>query len=96
MTGRWFSPGTPVFSTNKTDRHDMTEILLKVVLSTIKPTNQSLTFVTMVNFPHNPVITVFYNLRFLFFFKIAGIITLPFDVIKTHRQIELGDVITGN
>ena len=26
-------------STNKTDRHDMTEILLKVALNTIKPTN---------------------------------------------------------
>jgi hypothetical protein len=25
--GRWFSPGTPVSSTNKTDRHDITEIL---------------------------------------------------------------------
>jgi hypothetical protein len=31
----WFSPGTLVFSTNKTDGHDMTEILLKVALSTI-------------------------------------------------------------
>ena len=29
-TGRWFSPGTPIASTNKTDRHDITEILLKV------------------------------------------------------------------
>ena len=28
----WFSPGTPVFSTNKTDCHDITEILLKVEL----------------------------------------------------------------
>jgi len=36
-TGRWFSSGTPVSSTNKTDRHDITEILLKVALSTIKP-----------------------------------------------------------
>ena len=36
MTGRWFSPGPPVFSTNKTDRHDITEILLKVALNTIK------------------------------------------------------------
>jgi hypothetical protein len=34
-TGRWFSPGTPVSSTNKTDRHDIAEILLKVALSTI-------------------------------------------------------------
>jgi hypothetical protein len=33
--GRWFSPSTPVSSTNKTDRHDITEILLKVALNTI-------------------------------------------------------------
>ena len=32
---RWFSPGTLVSSTNKTDRHDRTEILLKVALNTI-------------------------------------------------------------
>ena len=32
----WFSLGFPVFSTNKTDRHDITKILLKVVfLNTI-------------------------------------------------------------
>ena len=31
------SPGTPVSSTNKTDRHDINEILLKVALNTIKP-----------------------------------------------------------
>jgi hypothetical protein len=30
-----FSPDTPVFSTNKTDSHDITEIFLKVALSTI-------------------------------------------------------------
>ena len=34
-TGRWFSPSTPVFSTNKTDRHDIAEILVKVALNTI-------------------------------------------------------------
>jgi hypothetical protein len=34
---QWFSPGP---STNKTDRHDISEILLKVALNTIKPTNQ--------------------------------------------------------
>ena len=32
---RWLSPGTPVSSTNKIDRHDITEILLKVALNTI-------------------------------------------------------------
>jgi hypothetical protein len=31
----WFTPGTPLSSTNKTDRHDITEILLKVTLNTI-------------------------------------------------------------
>jgi hypothetical protein len=30
--GRWFSPGTPAFSTSKTCRHDIAEILLKVAL----------------------------------------------------------------
>jgi hypothetical protein len=39
VTGRWFSLGPPVSSTNKTDRHDITEILLKVALNTIKQTN---------------------------------------------------------
>ena len=35
---RWFSPGTPISSTtNKTDRKDITEILLKVALNTITP-----------------------------------------------------------
>ena len=33
--GRWFSPSTPVSSTNKTDRQNITEILLKVALNTI-------------------------------------------------------------
>jgi hypothetical protein len=30
-----FSPGTPVSSTNKTDRTDIAQILLKVALNTI-------------------------------------------------------------
>jgi hypothetical protein len=34
-TFQGFSPGTPVFSTYKTDRHDITEILLKMALNTI-------------------------------------------------------------
>ena len=33
MTGQWFSLGTPISSTNKTDRHDITEILLQVALN---------------------------------------------------------------
>jgi hypothetical protein len=37
VTGEWFSPGTLVSSTNKTDRHDTAEIMLKVALNTINP-----------------------------------------------------------
>ena len=44
----WFSTGPPFSSTNKTDRHDITEILLKVALNSIKQNwfraNQSLLF----------------------------------------------------
>ena len=35
MTGLWFSPGTLISSINKTDDHDIIEILLKVALNTI-------------------------------------------------------------
>ena len=34
-TGQWFSTGTMVSSTNKTDRQDITEILLKEALNAI-------------------------------------------------------------
>ena len=37
--GQWFSPNTPVSPINKTDRHDRTEILLKVKFNTIKDHN---------------------------------------------------------
>ena len=40
-------PGTLVSSTNKTDRHDIAEILLKVALSTITPNKTSLVIVTL-------------------------------------------------
>jgi hypothetical protein len=38
--GPSFFPGTPVSSTNNTDRHVIAEILLKVTLNTIKQTNK--------------------------------------------------------
>ena len=41
--GQWFFPG-PVCSTNKTYCHDITEILLKVALNTIKQTNNLFTY----------------------------------------------------
>ena len=61
--GRWFSPGTPVYSTNKTDRYDITGILFKVALNTINPTHRTLFLysglhVTFTNFSlSEPLIT---------------------------------------
>ena len=61
-TGRWFSPGTSVSSTNKTDRHDITEILLKEVLNIITITKPIV--LTWINFIEEIFIFVhpdFYN-----------------------------------
>jgi hypothetical protein len=33
--GRWFSPGIPIYTTNKGDRRNIPEILLKVALNTM-------------------------------------------------------------
>ena len=52
-TGRWFSPGTPVSSTNITDRHDITEILLTLALNTIKQTKPNAPFKFEVNLKEN-------------------------------------------
>jgi hypothetical protein len=41
-TDGWFSSFPPVSSTNKTDRHDITAILLKVTLNTIKQASKQL------------------------------------------------------
>ena len=57
--GQWFSPGTPVSSTNKTDHHDITEILLKVVWNTIKPTNRNT--LNEINYDYVIVILVYLN-----------------------------------
>jgi hypothetical protein len=45
--GSWFSQNPPVSSTNKTDRHDITEILLKVALNIIKQTNNQYRYDTI-------------------------------------------------
>jgi hypothetical protein len=39
VTVRWNSPGTPVSSTNKSERHDIAEISLNVALNITKLTN---------------------------------------------------------
>ena len=40
VAGQWFLPGTLVSSCNKTDCHDITEILLKMALNIITLTHK--------------------------------------------------------
>jgi len=51
-TGRWFSPGPPVSSTNKTDRHDITGILLKVALNNMESNQYTGIFVIQMSVPY--------------------------------------------
>jgi hypothetical protein len=46
VRGQLFSPDTVVSSTNKTDRHDVSEILVKVALSII---NQAYQYIVKYN-----------------------------------------------
>ena len=48
-TGRWVSPFTSVSSINKTDRHDITEILFKVALKTRLPPLSLVSFTNLQN-----------------------------------------------
>jgi hypothetical protein len=58
VTGQGFCPGTPVSSTNKTDRHDLTEILLKVALNIIKPNQpQFLLYKYLINHASDEALT---------------------------------------
>jgi hypothetical protein len=48
--GRWFSPGTPASSTNKTGRHDIAEILLKVALKHQKSKTNQIDLRPLINY----------------------------------------------
>ena len=53
-TGRWVCPGTPISSINKTNHHDITEILLKMVLNTITLTLEMLSILCQIQWwPRN-------------------------------------------
>ena len=70
-TVRWFSPGHPVSSTNTTNRHNITEILLKVALNTIKQKKKNTNILTAFN--ANSV-------------RVCTCIRVP-SLIVTHRNI---------
>jgi hypothetical protein len=70
--GRWFYLGTPASSITKTGRHDIAEILLKVVLNT-KRSNQ-------IKSPHNA------NFVSLNFKKSIFLIMLQDEIYMTYSE----------
>jgi len=56
---QWFSLGTPVSSTNKMNRHDITKILLKVALNTIKKQTNITDFSIFTDFIINELDSIF-------------------------------------
>ena len=63
--GWWFFPDTPTFSTTKTDRHDIAEILLKLALNTKNQINYKLI---------NSTSTILFSMIFEFMYSIYKIV----------------------
>ena len=87
-TGWWFSPGTPVSSTNKTERHYITEILLIVVLNTITITsNYHMTKIirtVVINYVKNN--TINYH-TWIIIKKVPGFVETWFAINKKKYKI---------
>ena len=64
IIGQWFSLDTPFSATNKTDRHDITEIMLKVTLNTIDQT-----YMTdwLINFSYTTALHIFTGQKLPFY-----------------------------
>ena len=69
VTCQWFSLWPPVFSTNKTDRHDIAEILLKVAFNTL---TQTLLIINMHPFFWKYWCSVVFSVSSIFFYLILN------------------------
>jgi hypothetical protein len=90
------SPDTQISYTNKTDCHDITEILLKVALSTIKQTNQRIFFHNFdILLKGKPVLRqniIFFSHYFCIYrTKLYTVVTFQTEIrYKLHRNISTG------
>ena len=82
-TGQWFSPDTPVCSTNKTDRHDIAEILLKVSLYPINLTHIKFIFMESMSKP-NPELTEFQINQTMHKAQMQKILFFKFNLYKLN------------
>ena len=82
MTGRWFSL---VSSTNKTDRHDITEILLNVTLNAINQTIK-MNKIILIKSPKQSLGDLLFLLRFLLLFLFLFLFLLFIIHILSFRE----------
>jgi hypothetical protein len=100
-TGRWFSPGPPVSSTNKTDLHNITKILLEVALNTIKKKKKKekkkrITVIaevpptSMATYSSAHKICRYYRMtKYIFYWLILAILFRPFWFTYSQRFLNL-------
>jgi hypothetical protein len=79
------SPGTPVSSTNKTDRHNTAEILLKVALNTINP-NPCVCTTTTATY-------ILVTLQFIIL--IGGTVDISTQEVSTNGELKIIHKICG-
>ena len=89
--GQWFSPGSPVSSTNKTDRHNIVEILLKVAFNfiTITPCRVSIYFNSYIKELFFNLFTTYLHLKWSgvrIFVECIILFTVIWQGFKTNRR----------
>ena len=92
ITGPLISRGNLVSFTNKTDRHDITEILLKVVLNTITLTPYSIFFTNAIFFYiyiSNQISTTFDKIKILYFFNVSTHFFFNYYCLTTYGWLVL-------
>jgi hypothetical protein len=86
--------GTPISSTNKTDGHDIPEILLKVALSTITPVFTTkvnslvLGYLRMILWKISTVISIKHRILATFNIKKKSILTACMSLTTTKKQLK--------
>jgi hypothetical protein len=92
ITGPLISRGNLVSFTNKTDRHNITEILLKVVLNTITLTPYSIFFTNAIFFYiyiSNQISTTFDKIKILYFFNVSTHFFFNYYCLTTYGWLVL-------
>ena len=91
--GLWFSPATLVSSTNKTDPHDITDILLKMVLNTITLPPECVRFrMSFIPFRYNGYFIIYFRAHFSLDSQLSAetpLLEEHISILERQRPIEV-------